>query len=246
LTESTEKLKRVKGIFKQNIPIITVSKALLSDIEKFSNTQQHQSVIIPNVIDSEYFRYKESENRSNKIVFLMVNVWRKIKNPFPIFDALSNINSEIGDFELRIGGYGELMEEMKQYVISKKLENKIKFLGKLEKEEIAIQLSGAHAYLFSSDYETFSVACAQALSCGCPLIGPPLPAILEYAQPDKDILLVSENDEKEWQETITRFMMNISKFKRSHIAKEASRKFSSENIQTLYETFIDKTIYKND
>lgn len=238
LPKSTRKLKRVKYIFKQKIPVISVSKALLFDIQKFSGSEDFPSIVIPNVIDRIYFDCKNKSSSSDKPTFFMVNVWRRIKNPFPMLDAFSKLSKSGFEFELRIGGYGDLMSEIQAYVVKSGLSSHVSFLGKLNNQEIAKELSSASAYLFSSDYETFSVACAQALSSGCPLIGPPLPAILEYAKINEDIIIVDKNLKQDWINSIRFFNSNVSNYKRDKIAKKAGKLFSVNKIKKSYYDFI--------
>ncbi len=244
LPKSTKKLNRVKNIFKQNIPLITVSKALLHDIQKFSGSKDFPSIVIPNVIDRVYFDSKNKSFSPEKPIFFIVNVWRRIKNPFPMLDAFSELSKSGFEFELRIGGYGELISEMKAYVLKRDFGANVSFLGKLNNQEIAKELSRASAYLFSSDFETFSVACAQALSSGCPLIGPPLSAILEYAEANEDIVIVENNLKQDWINSILFFNANASNYKRDKIAKKAAKLFSVNKIKKSYYDFI-KTYIKN-
>jgi len=240
MPKETKKLDRVKNIFRQNIPLITVSKALLKDIQMFSGTENFPATVIPNIIDPKYFYYKNNSVSSEIPVFFMVNVWRSIKNPFPMLEAFAALASKEIPFQLNIGGYGPLLEEMQNFVKEHKFDSQVSFLGKMDKTEIAKELASSDAYLFSSEYETFSVACAQALSCGCPLIGPSIPAILEYAEPQKDIVLLEENTTQAWIHSIELFIENLSAYNRIKVAKKAEKYFSNENIKKLYQEFLSQ------
>ena len=115
MPKETKKLDRVKKIFRQNIPLIAVSKALLKDIQIFSGTENFPATVIPNVIDTESFL--PGEKQHNTIPrFFIVNVWRPIKKPFAMLKAFAQLTAEGKSFELIIGGYGELLEEMKKFV----------------------------------------------------------------------------------------------------------------------------------
>ncbi|MDQ7085037.1 MAG: hypothetical protein Q9M36_08930 [Sulfurovum sp.] len=75
----SKKLERIKKIFRQNIPIITVSKTLLNDIENFSNTQIPSSIIIPNVIDQSTFFYNKKENNQVSTFFSVNHIGEILK-----------------------------------------------------------------------------------------------------------------------------------------------------------------------
>jgi len=239
LPADSTKLERIKNIFRQKLPLITVSRSLLDDIQKFSGTADFPSVVIPNVIDGNYFHYRHGRNSSGPPRFFMVNVWRPIKKPFAMLEAFAGLASDGKAFELVIGGYGDLLEQMQAYVRQHGMGERVHFLGKLDKARIAQELSEADAYLYSSEYETFSVACAQALSSGCPLIGPPIPAIMEYSD-ESERVAVENNDAVSWEKALLYFMENRERFDHAVIAKKAQTYFSAERIKRIYADFLNK------
>ncbi len=235
---STKKLNRMKYIFRQGLPVITVSKALFTDLQKFAGSVNFPSAVIPNVIDQKCFFYEEQHNKNTTPVFFVVNNWRKIKNPFPMLEGFANLAAAKVSFHLNIGGYGELLEEMKAYTQENNFENNVSFLGKMNKKEIAKALATSDAYLFSSEYETFSVVCAQALCCGVPLIGPKIPAILEYAD-EASFLTLGENSADEWYVKLTELASNLAYYDRKAIALKADAYLSNDSIKKQYKVLIN-------
>jgi len=236
MPKTTKKLCRIKNIFKQNIPVITVSKALLNDVQEFSGVDDFPHVIIPNVIDYSIYRYLPHKPK-DKPVFFIVNFWREIKNPIPMIEAFSELSKQGIEYELKIGGYGDYLDKMESYVEDLNMDSSVDFLGKMNKQQIAKQMQNANAYLFSSKYETFSAVCAQALCCGCPLIGPPIPAILEYAG-KREMINLETDDREGWKEALLDFIENKNTFNRKQIAIDAHEYLSHEKIQKQYIDFI--------
>lgn len=237
MPKTTKKLNRIKYIFKQKIPLITVSKALLNNIQEFSGSKDFNSIIIPNVIDHSVYNYKPLIKMTEKPVFFIVNAWREIKNPMPMLSAFSELSKNGVEYDLKIGGYGDYLQEMKLYVKELDIEHRVEYLGKMNKQQIADQLIKSDAYLFSSNYETFSVVCAQSLSCGCPLIGPEIPAILEYAGVE-EMLTLDSNDKNGWIKALEKFIENPESFNREQISIDAHEYLSHKNIQNQYLDFI--------
>jgi len=237
MPKETTKLERMKNIFRQSLPLITVSKALLNDIQTFAGTKEFPSYVVPNVIDLDIYHYRSVKWEKTRPVFFIVNFWRTIKNPFPMLEAFASLSKQNIPFELRIGGYGPILDEMKQFVADHGVEANTVFLGKLYKETIAEEMNVADAYLFSSDYETFSAVCAQALSCGCPLIGPPLTAIMEYAG-DEEMISLKANDQAGWIEAIDTFLKNKDCYIHEKIAQKAKAFLSHESIQNQYRAIV--------
>lgn len=236
----TKKLDVIKRIFKHNITLITVSKALLEDIQKFSNSYNFKHIVIPNVIKQNIFYYHHIQKRGVP-TFFIVNGWSKIKNPFPMLEAFSKLETP---FILKIGGYGDFYQEIKNFIKLKKMEEKTIIFEKMTSEEIAEELNNSDAYLFSSTYETFSIICAEALSCGCPIIGPPIPAILEYTDKNNS-LLIPNNDVISWIKGLEMFIKNQHKFNRLAIANKAKKYFSDKTIKKRYNSLIDE-VFSND
>jgi len=236
MPKKTKKLNGIKRIFKQNIPIITVSKALLKDIEEFSGEKQNKYLILPNVINENIFYFKK--NPQNEIpVFFTVNNWRKIKNPIPMLEGFKKLKEKNISYLLIIGGYGEMIDNMKKFVIKNKLEEDIQFVGKLNEQEIANYLSESDCYLHSAVYETFSIVIAQALMMGVPVICPNIPAIKEYAD-ENMVIFLKDNNGESWKESLEYFIENKTKFNRKQISEKIKDRFSFSKIKEKYIRFI--------
>lgn len=91
-------------------------------------------------------------------------------------EALKGIDVAVRAFEklpdkqLYVAGTGPMAEEMQQYVASHHLKN-IRFLGYLQKEEMAEKFRHAKAVVMTSQcYEAFAMTIAEAYSYGVPVI----------------------------------------------------------------------------
>jgi len=236
----TKKLDRIKNIFRQNIPLITVSQSLLEDIEIFSGIKISQVFVIPNVIDIKYFYYQKSI-QNDSITFFALNHWRDIKNPFPMLEGFKLLHEKEIAFQLIIGGYGELLSKMKAFVLHFDMSSKVQFIGKMNKKEIAMIMVKSNAYLVSSTYETFSIVCAEALSTGTPLIGIKLSAIKEYTNKES-YLSFEHNTAEEWMHHILYFIENKESYKPNIIASNAKKYFEYDSIKKAYSNILNKYI----
>lgn len=238
-----QSLLRIKKIFKYKLPVITVSDALLQDIRQFSGNASFDGYVVPNVVDGELFRFKGYKKMA--YTFLMVNNWRTIKNPFPVLKAWPQVVDCFPDAKLNIGGYGPLLEEMEAFVKKLGLTHAVKFIGKLSGERIAEELNRSHALLYSSDYETFSVICAESLSCGTPVAGPFIPAIAEYVNKDNGIFL-QENTPDEWFAAIIKLIRNSDAgfFDGRQISADAHARFSAGAVGKQYFDTLNRILHE--
>lgn len=231
LPENSSALEFIRRPFKYGFPVLTVSKTLLADIQKFAGRSEFPGYVIPNLVPLHGAPRKRNETPT----LFAVNIWREIKEPLPMLEGLAAAAESGADFRLVLGGFGELLPAMKEFVAGSALAGRTHFPGKMTKAEIARALADADANLFSSRYETFSVACAEALGAGVPLIGPHLDAIAEYAGPDDWVRVESRNADG-WTEAVTGFVARhaAGDFDGAAIAARAEARFAPEAICARY------------
>lgn len=239
LPEGSRALQRMRRPFRHCNAVFAVSEAMLDDIRAFAPNCTYRGFVLPNFVP---LHGASGEKRTVPILF-SVNHWRTIKNPLPMLAGLNETALAGHDFKLVIGGFGTMIDSMTAFVEMSALRERTTFTGKLTKAQIGEQLAQTDGYLFSSDYETFSVACAEALGAGVPLIGPHIDAIAEYAG-SEEWELVESRDAKGWMAAITRFLVRraAAAFDREAIAARAARRFSSEALRARYRVVLAETV----
>ncbi|MCC1498237.1 glycosyltransferase family 4 protein [Alcanivorax sp. 1008] len=231
LPQSSKSLLVLRKPFQQGDAVLAVSQALLEDVCRFSCCDNFPKFVIPNFVPL----HGVSASRRVVPTFFVVNRWQSIKNPMPMLEGLEMAARLGAEFKLVIGGYGELIDQMTSFVQGSSLNDRTTFVGKMTKPQIADQLASSDGYLFSSDYETFSIACAEALGAGVPLIGPYIPAISEYAS-HLDWVKVKSRDAESWSAAIATFLdrRNAGEFSADSIASRAEQHFSEDVIRRRY------------
>lgn len=223
------KLKPIQKIFFNPLHVITVSDALAKDIVRFSNNPNLVYSVVPNVVDHDIFYFKNLEISSD--TFFMVSQWKDPKDPFVVLKVLATLPK----YKLRIGGYGDQWNRMADLISSLGLSERVALLGAMDKHEIAEEMNRATAFIHSSNYETFSVVCAEAISCGCPVIASKVGGIPEFVD-DKNGILVAENSIVHWKEALEQ--KRWFKFKRMWIANKARSIFKEgEQLKLITEIY---------
>ncbi len=190
------KLNPIKKIFSHSIPIITVSKSLGDDIKNFSGFG-FKNYVLPNIVDRNIFKpLKNSQKTSSDQYFLMVSQWKSPKLPVIAIDGFLKFVEDFPLVKLRIIGYGPQLEEMK---IAAAGHPNIIFHGALAPDLIAQYMSNAVALVHPSEYETFSVVCAEALACKCPVIASKVGGIPEFVNSHNGILLEQHDENTVYQ-----------------------------------------------
>ena len=134
----------------------------------------------------------------------MVSLWKLPKQPMMIIKAFKKFVDSHPNAKLIIGGYGPLWQEMIDTVHSYNLDHYVDFIGKLDSDQIASEMNKASAFIHISDYETFSVVCAEALCCGTPVIASAVGGIPEFIEDGKNGILINHNSDKEDSQSISK------------------------------------------
>ena len=224
--------KRMANMFHHNIPVITVSSALKEDIQKFSNSVDYPTHIVPNVIRTDIFEYKPKEESEN-FTFTSINNWNPMKNPTVLIRAFHQIALKNQHVRLILGGDGILIPKMKKLVEELGLSGKVEFIGRISKKEVAAQLQKCNVYVQSSNYETFSVICAEAIATGTPVITTKIGGVLDFIDDSKGIL-VSDMEIDNWVKAMEKLMHDFSIFNCSEISQKAHQMFNIEAVGKRY------------
>lgn len=230
------KLVRVKRIFSKDIPLITVSAALAKDIIRFSG-QKLLHYQVRNVVNQTLFSPVPKVGGETR--FFMLGCWQYPKVPGIVLDALRVMNEQGHIFKVRIGGYGPYENDLREKIKTFGMSNYADFVGKLSFQEVSREMQQASCFLHASNYETFSLVCAEALSCGTPVVASAVGGIPEYLHPGNGVL-VPDNNIDSWVTAIKQFL--IYTFDRSLIAREATTLFSREIIGERYQHILGEVI----
>jgi len=233
-----KKKKRIQQIFHHETPVITVSEALKNDIKKFANTNNFPSYVIPNIVDTRIFYFKNIPISSNP-TFFMVSQWKAPKQPILVLEAFQEIIQFYPHAKLRIGGYGPQEKQIRDFILNNQLQNHVRYLGKLSPMSIADEMNAAWGFIHPSDYETFSVVCAEAVCCGTPVIASNVGGIPEFVVNNNNGILV-ENSPEKFLAAIKEVIQLQNKFDRKKISESTRAIFSKEAVGKNYFEVLQK------
>ena len=226
--QKPDRLFRIKALFRPDNRIITVSKALSNDIQKFVGNQNLTIDVVPNVVNTNEFKY----GCQSREAFLMAGYWKYPKDPMRILKAFKQVREKFPDCILRVAGKGPLLPNMKSFVEESNLGNHVAWLGQLTESEMAMEMRQAIAFVHVSDYETFSVVCAEAICCGTPVIANAVGGVPEFINQSNGRLLTDKNIDS--LALAMQYMLTNDHWDRMAISKEASQRFNRKQVGLLY------------
>lgn len=182
--------------------------------------------VVPNVINTSIFNYKEKTKSDDEISFTCVAHWNAPKRPDLIFNSMNEVaKTNSKKLVLNVIGEGYLLNDLK----SKNWNFKVNFLGSLPPDQLVQVLHRSDYFLHASEIETFSIVIAEALATGTPVLASNVGAISELVGNTCGYL--SENSVEEWVKNLNQLLKVDYN---GLIISQQSSKYSPENIGELF------------
>jgi len=229
-------------IFKNSKAVIVDSTAMKDAMVKLG--LHSNPFVIPNVVSdetlsSEILQKRETEKK--KIV-LVARLDDRHKNISGIIKCLSGIYNGLGikDFEFHIIGEGDDRGYLEGLSRGLNLLGRCVFFhGYLPEDEKLKLLRESHFHVLNSNFEGFSVATAEAIACGIPVIVTRCGGPVDFVNENVGILIEPDNP-KELESAILYMLANWHRYDSKRMKEYAKKMFSYEVVgKQLYE------VYKN-
>ena len=153
---------RIKTVFINSYKILPVYKTAEIFLKKM-NIKKYETCY--NFI-GRLKKTRTNKLSKNKLKLICTNRQYKTKNPINIIKAVENINN----IHLTLVGNGVLHESLKNYVIKKKLENKITFIKRIANMEYLKILNKNDILIINTDMLEFGKSVIEAMSLKKPVI----------------------------------------------------------------------------
>lgn len=228
--------------------LATLSKSKREEIAKYYNIDSKKVCVLPPGIDYERFRiatFKEKSDLrkvwnydSDDKIMVCVSRLSSEKNLEILINAVDNIYDK--KIKLIFIGDGDQKRVLQKICSSKKLENRIRFLGFKENVEDFYKMSDV--FILPSKYEGFGHVYLEALASGLPCIAarnnPPesITVSEEIITNEKLGIIVNYNSLEEIVQAISESFKNSEKYKfdrRNHVIKNYSWETHLEMIERI-------------
>lgn len=149
---------------------------------------------------------------------------------------------------LKIGGDGSLREYLKELINSLNMENQIKLLGKLSREEVSKEMRECDAFALASEHETFGVVYIEALACGKPVIGTNNGGAEDIIK-EYNGIIAKKNNIEDISRALKYVKDNYSTYDKSEIREKTILSYSErvlvEKLKGVYKEVNERYIKKN-
>ena len=212
--------------------IFNGSHATENSLYDWIGGEKEKYAVIPNGIDLSIFENSISIPRDKigaeegDIILMMVSRFHQSKNQKGAAEALEYLPEK---YKMIFVGDGVLEEDVKKHVKEKKLESRVKFLGK--RKDIPKLLKTADIIIQFSFFEGFGMTAVEGMATGRPVIASNVPGLADVVEGGG---IICPNDSKE----LAKIILSLEDKKLyNHTAEmclEKSKKYSIENSAEEY------------
>jgi len=217
--------KMTPVIYKNSRKIHAVSNTLANSLKELKLASG--PVIIPNVVNTEVFNYKE-KGRGRDFHFIHVSSLIHQKNPEGMLEALSLVKSIRNDFVVKI--IGPAKKELINMAKNLSLNDNVDFLGEISYEDVAKEINESDAMIHFTRFETFGCVIAESLCCGVPVIVSDLDVTRELITDHINGLFVTKDNIQDLADKILLFMSKGIELAPKSIAKENQEKLNYNRV----------------
>ncbi|MBM6838532.1 glycosyltransferase, partial [Clostridium saudiense] len=213
-------------VFKEAAQVIVVGNGLREAISKYID--KDKILIIPNMVSIER-KYQEVDVNKKGFRFFSLGLLNKKKGMDLLIDAFNNHREILSQCELYIGGDGEERASLQRTIEQYGLNDKIKLIGKLCREEVAYHMSNCDCFVLASRFETFGIVYLEAMIYGKPVIATKTGGPDTFVN-DENGILVPVNDVNLLGEAIVKMANRINDYDADKISNFCKENFSEEAV----------------
>jgi len=160
--------RRVANVYGDASAVIAVSHALKHNVDRIAGRAVAE--VVPNTVDSTFFRLPPRERAVAPFVFLAVADLVPAKRLDLLLQAFARLYWCGRDVRLVIVGAGRERERLQRLAQTLAVTHLVKFTGPLPRDGVRQEMWDANALVVPSDVETFGVVLIEALSTGLPVV----------------------------------------------------------------------------
>lgn len=206
--------------------IISVGPSLKKEMQKYTDKDILE---IPNIVDYKAFQTNSrKDSQKDRFRFLSLAFLTPNKGMDILIKSFAK-GFKGDDVELVIGGDGQQMDELVELAKDLGVEAQVRFLGRLDRQQVIAQMQNCDAFVLASKFETFGVVLIEALASGKPVIstssgGP------ESIVNDKNGFLVPVDDVEVLSNAMQQLYNHYHEYNPAAIRKDCENRFSEEVI----------------
>ncbi|MBQ3275874.1 MAG: glycosyltransferase [Oscillospiraceae bacterium] len=202
--------------------LICVSRPLADSVREHTGVPAR---VVCNVVDTETFSRRETVPSAGPFRFAAAGNLIERKGYDLLLDALAEVRARGFDAVLAVAGGGEEESALREQAVRLGLEDRVEFLGRRPRTEIAELYCRSDAFVLASRRETFGVVYIEAMAAGLPVIATVCGGPEDFVREDNGILIPPE-DVRALADAMERMIRTRDRYDSDAIARFARDSFS--------------------
>lgn len=231
-------LQNLKDFVEKADAVTCVGGALKKSIAQLTGTKR-EIIVIPNIVSAE-FGYQKRERNQTEFHFLAVGRLSQEKGYAKLIHGFCEAFSGDDTVRLHIAGGGDEYPRLLELIAHYHAEERITLHGVMDKEKLAALYHRCDVLLMPSDYETFGVPAAEAMSCGLPVIVTENTGMATYIT-DEIGVTVPDNRVSNISAAMKAVRENIDRYDGVFISEFANTHFSEAVVYEKIRSVLEKT-----
>jgi glycosyltransferase involved in cell wall biosynthesis len=224
--------------------VITVSQISAQDTMRVFKLPERKVRIVPNGIDTAIFKNSNHTPKEPNSIVMVGNTEDRKKGIIFLLKAIQLLKDSM-DVKLSIvDRHGDYTKYAPRLVADHGLNDRVAFTGRLSVDELVRRYSVSEIAVTASVYEGFGLPCAEAMSCGTPVIATRAGALPEIVGSDGAGILVPPADPVAMSEAIKRLLgdeslrQRMGKAARKRIEESFSWEVAARKTVEVYEEVV--------
>ena len=194
------------------------------------------TTVIYNLVDNAFFKVKSKAEKLEKFAFFSLGRQVPQKGIDILLRAFAKLNDQA---ILRIGGDGTHLQEYQNLASELGINDKVSWLGELDKEQAIEEFQNCDAFVLPSRHESMGIVFAEAMACGKPVIATICGGPEEFIC-DECGYLVPPEDETELARVMNQMMKKHQLFHSQKIRDHCMDRFSKQVIcHQIHNTYLE-------
>lgn len=200
------------------------------------------SVIIPNVVNTEYFKV---ENKNSTHTFLHIShLDNNHKNIEGILQVWKIFSDQVEDVILELGGDGDIQHWKKRSLEIGIREKSISFFGTLNQFEVAAKMNASHTFVLFSNYENLPLVMIEAMASGMNVIATRVGGIADHMGFCEWNKLIDAKNEEQLLKALLESHIEFREVNREEISAYAKNNFSFDSVGKKFIAAYEKALVK--
>jgi glycogen(starch) synthase len=199
-------LRRALRHLLQHAAALTACSAYVLDELRRDFAIRIPATVIPNGVDPKEFGAAQTGTDDlGQYVFAAARLVHG-KGLDVLVRAVAAAGPALGDLRLVVGGDGPERPRLERLAADLGIAPRVSFLGSLERARLTTVMGRATAFALPSRAEPFGIALLEAMAAGVPAVATRAGGVTEFAQHERNALLVPPTDEHALAEALVRLV----------------------------------------